>query len=234
MGYPVDGAFRYVCFMERVLLIERNALDASRILLTLQANRSTKGIYVYPSVTESVGSFKKIMPSLLLLGESHEAYNLISLLTIKRVYPLCKTLALLGGADAREWKFFLQAGVNGLIRKSATPAEWNECLQVLSQTGTYLPPFVNTRLRQEMELSSLATLTPKEYAVLVELSKGLSYAQICQNLSITRGTLTSHIFKLYGKLGVHNRYEAVLKANNQALLPTAPSPATVSLSASRH
>lgn len=206
--------------MERILLIERNALDASRLLMTLQASRNTKGIYVYPSITESVGSLKKIMPSLLLLGESSEAYNLISLLTIKRIYPLCKTLALLGGADEREWKFFLQAGVNGLIRKSATPTEWNECLQALSQSGTYLPAFVNTHLRQEMELSSLASLTPKEYAVLVELSKGLSYAQICQNLSITRGTLTSHVYKLYGKLGVHNRYEAVLKASNQAILPT--------------
>ncbi|MCU0421015.1 MAG: response regulator transcription factor [Cyclobacteriaceae bacterium] len=207
--------------MERILVIERNALDASRILLTLQANRTTKGVYVYPSITESVGSFKKIMPSLLLLGESAEAYNLISLLTIKKIHPLCKTLALLGGEDEREWKFFLQAGVNGLLAKSATPSEWNNCLQALSQTGTYLPTLINTQLRQEMELSSLATLTPKEYAVLAELSKGLSYLQICRNLNITRGTLTSHIFKLYGKLGVHNRYEAVLKAGNQAILPMA-------------
>ena len=55
-------------------------------------------------------------------------------------------------------------------------------------------------------------LTPKQKEVVALLAKGLSYAEISHRLSITENTLKTHIKRIYKKLNVHNRTQAILVA----------------------
>ena len=57
-------------------------------------------------------------------------------------------------------------------------------------------------------------LTPREQEVLEQLSKGYRYKEIVRNLGISLGTLHSYISKVYEKLHVHSRTEAVVKYLN--------------------
>ncbi len=61
-------------------------------------------------------------------------------------------------------------------------------------------------------------LTPRETEILQLLSQGLSYAQMTQALTITDNTLKTHIKRIYSKLDVHNRVQAVLAAQETGLL----------------
>ena len=56
---------------------------------------------------------------------------------------------------------------------------------------------------------TLSQLSPREREVLQWLSHGLLYKEIGEKLGITRGTVRQHIYKIYEKLHVHNRTEAL-------------------------
>jgi LuxR family maltose regulon positive regulatory protein len=77
---------------------------------------------------------------------------------------------------------------------------------------------------EEAELSSLATesliepLTEREMDVLRLVIAGLSNAEIAEELVIAVSTVKSHVNHIYGKLGVENRTQAVIRAQELALI----------------
>ena len=64
-------------------------------------------------------------------------------------------------------------------------------------------------LKQEIDL-----LTPKEYAVLQLLSKGLLYKEMAFELNVNINTIKKHCKSIYKKISVRNRTEATLKFNS--------------------
>ncbi len=60
-------------------------------------------------------------------------------------------------------------------------------------------------------------LTARELDVLRLLSVGCSYAQVAEQLGISRHTVTSHIKNAYRKLDVHTAAAAVFRAMNLGL-----------------
>lgn len=61
-------------------------------------------------------------------------------------------------------------------------------------------------------------LTVREIEVLEQLSKGLKYNNIAENLILSVGTIRKHIENIYTKLQVHNKIEAIQKAKNNKLI----------------
>jgi len=61
-------------------------------------------------------------------------------------------------------------------------------------------------------------LTTREIEVLEQLSKGLKYHLIADNLYLSVGTIRKHIENIYSKLQVHNKLEAIQKAKNNNLI----------------
>lgn len=57
-------------------------------------------------------------------------------------------------------------------------------------------------------------LSPKENEVVALLAQGHSYAEISVLLSISENTLKTHIKRIYKKLNVHNRTQAILAVQN--------------------
>jgi len=62
-------------------------------------------------------------------------------------------------------------------------------------------------------------ITEREYAVLTEISGGHSNKQIAQALNVSPNTVKTHIARLYAKLGVGQRVQAVQKAKDLQLIP---------------
>ena len=61
-------------------------------------------------------------------------------------------------------------------------------------------------------------LTAREIEVLEQLSKGLKYNAIAENLFLSAGTIRKHVENIYTKLQVHNKLEAIQKAKNNKLI----------------
>lgn len=62
-------------------------------------------------------------------------------------------------------------------------------------------------------------LSPRETEVLNLLARGMNFAEISSVLNISCHTVTAHIKKIYRKLQVHSRGEAVYEAAQLGILP---------------
>jgi PAS domain S-box-containing protein len=86
------------------------------------------------------------------------------------------------------------------------------------------------------EGASGGELTPREEEVLSMLAQGRSDAEIAATLSLTRNTVRNHVARVYGKIGAHNRSEAVIWArergmNSKAIIARRPDLSKPSLEA---
>lgn len=109
----------------------------------------------------------------------------------------------------------LKAGANGYILKSSTPDQILDAVRELSAGGSPMSAHVARRLVQQFRpvqggsTLSDGDLSEREHEVLAQLAQGLLYKEIADKLSISVGTVKQHIHRIYEKLHVQNRTEAV-------------------------
>lgn len=109
----------------------------------------------------------------------------------------------------------LKAGANGYILKSSTPDQILEAVRELAQGGSPMSAHVARRVVQQFRPVQDRThvaeseLSEREHAVLELLAQGLLYKEIADRLTIAVGTVKQHIHRIYEKLHVQNRTEAV-------------------------
>jgi LuxR family transcriptional regulator, maltose regulon positive regulatory protein len=78
-----------------------------------------------------------------------------------------------------------------------------------------------TKARPAIDASSLVEpLSDREIEIVQLLAEGLSNPEIAQRLYISLPTVKSHTRNIYGKLGVHNRKDAVARARTLRMLPS--------------
>ncbi len=61
-------------------------------------------------------------------------------------------------------------------------------------------------------------LTPREQQVLSLIARGFSYAEIARLEGMSVHTVQTHIKRLYAKLSVHSKTEAIYEASRMGLL----------------
>jgi ATP/maltotriose-dependent transcriptional regulator MalT len=66
--------------------------------------------------------------------------------------------------------------------------------------------------------ASAVTLTQREIETLQLVAKGLTNNEIAASLKISTHTVVTHFKKIYSKLGVHSRSEAVYEAGQLGIL----------------
>ncbi len=124
----------------------------------------------------------------------------------------------------------IEAGATGYILKDSTPADVISCIRLLRAGGSPVSPVVARSvlraIRNRMGPSTPARvanpesnpLSARETEILQLLAKGMSFNEIGEILGISPHTVTAHIKKIYRKLAVHSRGEAVYEATQMGLL----------------
>ena len=109
----------------------------------------------------------------------------------------------------------LKAGATGYLLKKTSPSAIVEALKDLHAGGSPMSSNIARKLvtaYQEQESSSpLLVLSSRENEILALLAQGLLYKEIADKLNIVTGTVRQHIHKIYEKLHVQNRTEAINK-----------------------
>ncbi len=111
----------------------------------------------------------------------------------------------------------LKAGASGYLLKNTGLVQMIASLKELHDGGSPMSSNIARKLvsvfhTQGKAKSEVETLSPRENEVLVLLSDGLLYKEIAEQLSISIATVRQHIHKIYDKLHVENRTEALNKA----------------------
>jgi len=109
----------------------------------------------------------------------------------------------------------LQAGAKGYILKGSSSEKILAAVRELHEGGSPMSPSIARRVLdvfQNLKVTPVVAalpLTQREQEILQLLSKGLLYKEIGDMLAITTGTVKQHIHKIYDKLQVSNRTEAI-------------------------
>jgi len=116
----------------------------------------------------------------------------------------------------------LQAGAKGYILKNSDPDRIINSIRELHMGGSPMNPDIARKVIDAFssqpnirEKPINLPLTKREFELLELLSKGLLYKEIGIELGITTGTVKQHIHKIYEKLQVNNRTEAINKYLNR-------------------
>ena len=111
----------------------------------------------------------------------------------------------------------LKAGAKGYVLKNDDPNTIVSSLKDLSRGGSPMNPIIARRVIDSFSkvkgsaktVNEDLPLSPREMQILELLSQGLLYKEISQQLTITVGTVKQHIHKIYHKLQVNNKTEAI-------------------------
>ncbi|MGW8984480.1 response regulator [Streptomyces parvus] len=120
----------------------------------------------------------------------------------------------------------LSAGASGFLLKDATFPELLHAVRVVAGGHALLAPEITGRLiaefaRQRVSAPpkrSIEGLTAREAEVLVLIARGLSNADIADRLTITDHTVKTHINRLFAKMGLRDRAQAVILAYELGLV----------------
>lgn len=110
----------------------------------------------------------------------------------------------------------LKAGASGYLLKKTQPLQIIEAIKELYHGGSPMSASIARKLVSVFQeapssASEAAKLTAREREVLELTAKGLLYKEIAHQLGIGFGTVRQHLYKVYEKLHVQNKTEAINK-----------------------
>jgi DNA-binding NarL/FixJ family response regulator len=123
----------------------------------------------------------------------------------------------------------IEAGATGYMLKDSLPDEFIGLIAQLRAGGSPISPVIARKLLKRFQRgkdnngstaaeAQASGLTPRESEVLALIAKGFSFGEIARLLQVSPHTITAHVKKIYQKLAVHSRGEAVFEAGKLGLL----------------
>ena len=118
------------------------------------------------------------------------------------------------------------AGASGFMLKDVDPAELVRAVRVVNEGESLLAPAITRRLIEEYTKrprltsarESLEALTEREVDVMRLLARGLSNAEIAQELFLSPATAKTHVARILSKLDLRDRVQAVVLAYETGLV----------------
>jgi two-component system invasion response regulator UvrY len=135
--------------------------------------------------------------------------------------PKARVLALSAHEDTAHPRRALRAGAMGYLAKRSAPEELIAAVRALAQGQRY----VDARTAQALataapgaDQSPAERLSEREFAVFLQLARGLTVAQIADNLKLSPSTVGTHLYHVKQKLGATNQSELTLVALRWGLI----------------
>lgn len=155
------------------------------------------------------------------LGGEHDAYWLLR--TLRERFPAHALLGCGANTDPTMISRALFMGADGFVDKSIDPVEFLQSLRRAADREMVLASPVQSAVgriatgierRRDMDVR----LTEREREVLSVASEGLTAREIALRLGVRERTVTTHLARIYGKLGVGSRLAAIRIAAQSGLV----------------
>jgi DNA-binding NarL/FixJ family response regulator len=112
----------------------------------------------------------------------------------------------------------LQMGASGYLLKRASADEILQAVQDVSRGGAPMSAYIARKVVQSFQRQTASSkpdevLSKRESEVLSYVARGYSDKEVAEALGLTSATVRSYLKTIYGKLHVHSRTQAILKAS---------------------
>ena len=138
-------------------------------------------------------------------------------------FPKCDVMVVTVFGDERHVLQCIEAGATGYLLKDSKSIDIVDQIRALREGGSPISPMIARKLlgrfMHKQCTSEIAhCLSAQERSVLEMSSKGYSYEEIAGLLGLSRHTIGTYVKRIYQKLHVHNKSEAIYEARKQGLL----------------
>jgi DNA-binding NarL/FixJ family response regulator len=145
--------------------------------------------------------------------------NFDSLHQLRRTLQMVRVLGLSDSAADSRMMRAMQAGMRGVLPKSANGEEIANAVRQIADGEMVLPPTATNALLQQIGSdSTIESLTQREVQVLRAVAAGQTNKAIALKLGISEHTVKFHLGSAMSKLGAASRAEAVATAIQKGLI----------------
>lgn len=220
--------------LDRILLVEDD--EATRHWLLAQLASQRADVHACANVSEAMAWLDQQAADIVLTDLGLPDGSGIDVIRhALRRHPRCEVLVISIFGDESHVVSAIEAGASGYLLKDLSTDSLGEQLQHLKEGGSPLSPQIaRTLVKRQRQMApapetSHAThtdsmaLTSREQELLALIAKGFSYQESADLLSVSTNTVRTYIKRIYQKLSVNSRAEAVYEFNQrQAQLGLSP------------
>jgi DNA-binding NarL/FixJ family response regulator len=222
----------------RVAVVEDNHQNRQFLESCIQGHSQLTLVASFATLKPAQAWFAQNDADLLLVDLGLPDGSGLSLMReVNQKWPQCDMLVVSMFGDEENVVASIEAGAVGYVHKDDEAADIAQTLLAVKQGASPISPMIARHLLRRMQPGNVpaavpapvsqapsdeavVALTKREQEVLEYIARGFSYAEIARLQGITVHTVQTYIKKLYGKLAVHSRSEAVYEANRLGLLNT--------------
>jgi DNA-binding NarL/FixJ family response regulator len=210
-----------------VVVVEPFAVVRAGLVRIIDASPMLEVLASVSSAEEAMGTVDRLRRSRLVvlvamgLAGDQDAYWLIR--ALRERFPGYVVLGMGANADPNAISRALFTGADGFVDKNVEVEEFVAAITASGQDEVVIvgpaADSVGTIAEGiERRRSPTFRLTRREREVLVVASEGLTAKEIAERLGVRERTVTTHLARIYGKLGVGNRLAALRLAARSGLV----------------
>jgi DNA-binding NarL/FixJ family response regulator len=206
--------------MITVAIVDDEAKLRESIATFVNGSSGFKCVSSYGSAEAALKSLPADKPDVVLMDINlGEISGIECVEKLKGQFPDMQILMLTVYEDTEKIFLALAAGANGYLLKRSSPTKLLAAIREVHGGGSPMTSSIARKVVASFQRQkpSAATgekngpLSPREQAVLDGLAKGWTYKQLAGELDISIDTIRTYIRRIYEKLHVQSRTEAVAK-----------------------
>ncbi|MEF7612982.1 response regulator transcription factor [Aquincola sp. MAHUQ-54] len=205
----------------RVMLVDDHALVRMGFRMLL-ADAQIDVVAEAGTGEDACAAYAQAQPDVVVLDLSMPGMGgLEALRRLLAQDPKARVLVLSAHEDTAHPRRALKAGALGYLGKRSAP---DALIAAVTAVGAGRP-YVDAATAQVLALATVTGetspaegLSEREFSVFVQLARGLSVAQIAENLKLSPSTVGTHLYHVKQKLGASNQSELTLVALRWGLI----------------
>ena len=205
--------------MIKVLIVDDQSLVRAGFRLVLENHEDLEVVGEASTGHQAIDSARRLDPDVVLMDIRMPELDGIAATRAITEHDTARVLVLTT-YDLDEYVYdAIQAGASGFLLKDTPPEQLVAGIRSVADGEALLAPTVTKRLIQEFARIARRTrppeldeLTPRELEVLKLVARGMSNAEIAQELVLGETTIKTHVTHVLAKLNLRDRVQAVVLA----------------------
>jgi len=200
-----------------VSLVEDNHQLRATLARLLEGAEGFRCLSQYATAEEALAGLPKDKPEIVLVDINLPGMNGVECVRrLKQTSPEIAAVMLTAYEDTDNIFNALAAGATGYLLKRAPRTELLDAIREVRRGGSPMTTHIARKVVQSFQKQSPAAppgeaLSAREQEVLDHLSRGFLYKEIADKMGISYETVHTYIRRIYEKLQVRTRTEAVAK-----------------------
>jgi DNA-binding NarL/FixJ family response regulator len=200
-----------------ISLVEDNHQLRGTLARLLDCAEGFKCVSQYANAEDALAGLPKDKPDVVLMDINLPGMNGVECVRrLKQNAPEIAAVMLTAYEDTENIFNALAAGATGYLLKRAPRAELLDAIREVRRGGSPMTTHIARKVVQSFQRENVSTqsgeaLSTREQEVLDHLSQGFLYKEIAEKMGISYETVHTYIRRIYEKLQVRTRTEAVAK-----------------------